>query len=218
MSLKALDQTNAVSLTRRMLANAATWPPRKEEIEIIPSGKVYLHVTTIDRWINVDQDSQVKRVPGMVNALGKGFYTYPQSAIIPNRLSELIQWAQIEAEDEEEMRSELRKVRIVAVYPKHNVWVWIPQGTLPQGAILDGLLTKLSGERKLNFLAITLAGNSQETVWLKANVEQGIVYYPKEDSLPMDLLVTKSVRRMTDAEIDKYIQDVWGNSKTKKKV
>ena len=49
--------------------------PRKEEIEIIPSGKVYVHVITIDRWINVDQDSQVKRVPGQVNALGKGFYT-----------------------------------------------------------------------------------------------------------------------------------------------
>ena len=201
-----------------MLAKPATWPPREEEIEIIPSGKVYLHVTTIDRWINVDQDSQVKRVPGMVNALGKGFYTYPQSAIMPDRLSELIQWAQIEAEDEKEMESELKKVRIVAVYPKHNVWVWIPQGTLPQGPTLDGLLTQLSGERKLKFLAITLADKSQETVWLKANVEQGIVYYPKEDSLPMDLLVTQSVRGMTGAEINKYIKDVWGNSKNKKKV
>ena len=111
------------------------------------------------------------------------------------------------------MRSELRKrVRIVAVYPKHNVWVWIPQGNLPQPETLNELLTKLSGERKLNFLAITLLG-TYETVWLKAKFEQGIVYYPKEDSLPMDLLVTQSVMRMTDDEMDKYIQDVWGNSK-----
>ena len=131
-------------------------------------------------------------------------------------MSKLIQWAHIEADNKEIMRSELKKVRIVAVCPNHDVPVWIPQGTLPPGAILDGLLTELSGEHKLNFLAITLAGISQETVWLKAKVEKGIVYYPEEDSLPMDFLATKSVRRMTDAEIDKYILDVWGSSKDKK--
>ena len=83
---------------------------------------------------------------------------------------------------------------------------------MPQPETLNELLTKLPGERKLNFLAITLLG-TYETVWLKAKFEQGIVYYPKEDSLPMDLLVTQSVMRMTDDEMDKYIQDVWGNSK-----
>ncbi|CAB4032412.1 Hypothetical predicted protein [Paramuricea clavata] len=203
-----------------MLTNAATWPPPKNEIKSINSGKVYLHVTTIDRWGNVDQASQVKRVPGMVNALGRGFYTYPQSAIIPDRLSVLIQWAHIDAEDEEEMRSELKKVRIVAVYPNRDVPVWIPQGTLtlPPGSNLDKLLTNLSNDRKLNFLAISLPGNSQETVWLKTKVEQGIVHYPMEDSLPMDFLVIDSVRGMTDAEIKKYILDVWGNSKNKKTV
>ena len=69
----------------------------------------------------------------------------------PAHLSELIQWANIEVE-EEEMRSELRKrVRIVAVYPKHNVWVWIPQGNLPQPETLNELLTKLSGETQVKF-------------------------------------------------------------------
>ena len=149
--------------------------------------------------------------PGTGERAWKGIL-HTQSTMTPAHLSELIQWTKIEAE-EEEMRSELRKrVRIVAVYPKHNIWVWIPQGNLPQPETLNGLLTKLSGESKLNFLAITLLG-TYETVWLKAKVEQGIVYYPKEDSLPMDLLVTQSVMRMTDDEIDKYIQDVWGNSK-----
>ena len=221
-----LGQASAVSLTRRVApSTSATHFPQEDEKIIIYAGAPYLHVTTTDRWANVDTDEHVYRVPGNVNALGKGFYTYPASEIDTTNgksLSKLLQWVNFNAEDEEEMRNELKeKVRIVTVRPKYNVRAWKPK-ILPQEQEITEMENKMSAQNKLDFLAI-VDSSSYETAWLKAKIQPQILpeggtiptdtqvkakIELKEDGLPMDWLV-KNVRILTTDEIDLYLKEVW---------
>ena len=227
-----LDLASPVSLTRRMISsNSNTQFPPKDDMTIIPSGTPYVHVTTTERWMNVDEDTYVNRVPGNVNALGKGFYTYPAS-LIENAngktLSKLLQWVHFaNDEDKEAIEIELReKVRIVTVSPKYNVRAWEPK-KLPGGSEIDNIENELSSKNQLNFLAIIANDDSgwPEVAWLKAivdttiEVKEGEVFPTDlqvmagikvvEDELPIDWL-DKNVRNLTENEINLYLKYVFG--------
>ena len=223
-----LDQAmSAVSLTRRMTSSTSAHQfPQENEKIIIKAGTPYVHVTTTDRWTNVDTDKYVHRVKGNVSALGKGFYTYPASEINTTNaesLSTLLQWLHFNARDEKEMRTELEKVRIVTVRPKYNVRAWEPN-KLPQGEEITKMEDTLSAQRKLDFLAIVDSSHSREAAWLKAEIKPEILpgmtiptdrpvkvkiaIELKEDGLPMKWLV-KSVRPLTENEVELYVEHIW---------
>ena len=224
--LALLDGASAVSPTRRVTSNSL-----QEEMKIILAGTRYVHVTTTDNWKNIDNDSQVKRKKGRVNALGSGFYTYPGN-VMDNadgaRLATLLQWTNFDADDENQMRQQLQIVRIVTVSPMYNTRAWEPN-ILPQKDEITAIEKEMSKDKTLNFLAIIApdtSGLGKETAWLKAIVVNPDVVpegetFPtavqvnariklEEDGLPMDWLVTDNVRQLTPGEIELYIEYAFG--------
>ena len=230
--LALLDGASAVSPTRRVTSNSL-----QEEMKIILAGTRYVHVTTTDNWKNIDNDSQVKRKKGKVNALGSGFYTYPGN-VMDNadgaRLATLLQWTYFDAEDKNEMFQQLQIVRIVTVSPKYNTRAWQPK-ILPGANKITDIETKMSSHKTLNFLAIIAPqakyGEVTETVWLKAmvvnpdvvakgetfptavQVNAGI-WLEEKDGGPMDWLVTENVRQLTQGEMKVYTDHVFGKVKS----
>jgi hypothetical protein len=188
------------------------WLPPQEEIATIPAGTVYVHVTTVTNW-PVNQQ-EIKRKKGYINALGRGFYTYPKNVVDSDKsiFTTFISWAKLDwdPETKQEMKKALQDVRIVEVSPKTDVKVWEPQGTLPVPKSLDEKLTTLSKQDQLKFLAITEPSKSKETVWLNAVWlnDKGIARYPVEDETTIEYLKT-TVRPMTEQETNTYVNSIF---------